>query len=406
MRTANFVLALSDSYLVGKPRLHYDHDIYPVKRLCQVAFCPECGTEANVKDYRIRNVFHTPVSSRATLLELSVRRHICPVCKTTFIDEPLISEACPHITTNLYDLIVCELMQKQAVSFISAHLGPSTNIINSVLNSVNITYDYLPQTLCIDEFKADTDQGKMGVCIVDGDSGYLIDVLGNQKSSTIDEFFCDKGYEMRERVKFYCCDMSGQFLSKGRCWFPHAIICVDNFHVAKRVVQAVQEVRRRTQVSIEDGTRRAATKRNWRLFVQRRDTLCDRDKDKLAALLVNEELAQAYRFLQLYYDVRDLPYNAKNKSLLLDWIACAMDSEVAEVSACGKTLFKHRKYIVNAMKHGKSNAYAEGINNSIKVIKRMSYGLPKFEHFRKRCLLCLGPVRVERKGVYLPKVGK
>lgn len=121
---------------------------------------------------------------------------------------------------------------------------------------------------------------------------------------------------------------------------------------------------------------------------------------------MHPDLREAYRFLQLYYDVRDLPYNTKNKALLLDWIACALDSNVEEIKTAGATLYKHRKYIVNAQRYGKTNSYAEGSNNSIKVIKRISYGLPKFDHFRKRCLLCLGPVRYKPKGIYLPKVGK
>ena len=406
MRAINFTLALPECYHVGKPRLGCDYDIYPVKRASQVAFCPECGIEANVKDYTLRNVFHTPVSLRPTLLELSVRRHVCSHCKATFTDEPLISQACPHITVNLYEAIVCELMQKESISSISGRLGPSPNIINTVLNSVNIEYDYLPHTLCIDEFRADTDQGKMGVCIVDGGNGYLLDILGNMLTPTIDRFFLEKGLKERSQVEYYCCDMSGQFLSLGFRWFPKAIICVDNFHVAKRVARAVQEVRIRVQDDIKDGTHRAATKHNWRLFTQRRDTLKDRDRNKIDTLLAHPDLIEAYRFLQLYYDVRDLPYTAKNRTLLLDWITCALDSNVAEIQAAGDTLYKHRKYIINAQRYGKTNSYAEGINNSIKVIKRISYGLPKFEHFRKRCLLCLGPIRYKPKGIYLPKIGK
>ncbi len=40
-----------------------------------------------------------------------------------------------------------------------------------------------------------------------------------------------------------------------------------------------------------------------------------------------------------------------------------------------------------------------GLNNSIKVMKRMSYGLETFERMRRRCLLSLGYMGIIKRGV-------
>lgn len=39
---------------------------------------------------------------------------------------------------------------------------------------------------------------------------------------------------------------------------------------------------------------------------------------------------------------------------------------------------------------GLTNAYAEGITNKIKVIKRTGYGFTNFENFRRRVLVACG----------------
>lgn len=47
---------------------------------------------------------------------------------------------------------------------------------------------YLPEALCIDEFKANTDAGKMAVAIADGDTGFLVEILPSLTSQCLDKF--------------------------------------------------------------------------------------------------------------------------------------------------------------------------------------------------------------------------
>ena len=53
-----------------------------------------------------------------------------------------------------------------------------------------------------------------------------------------------------------------------------------------------------------------------------------------------------------------------------------------------KTLRKYKRHIKNTMYYnGLSNGPLEGINNKIKVIKRISYGYRSFSNFRGKILL-------------------
>ncbi|MDO4813684.1 MAG: transposase [Gemella sp.] len=52
-----------------------------------------------------------------------------------------------------------------------------------------------------------------------------------------------------------------------------------------------------------------------------------------------------------------------------------------------KTIKKYEKYMINSIKYPYSNGILEGINNKIKIIKRVSYGYASFYNFRLRILI-------------------
>ena len=54
-----------------------------------------------------------------------------------------------------------------------------------------------------------------------------------------------------------------------------------------------------------------------------------------------------------------------------------------------KTLIENFKYVENTMKYNYTNGFTEGINNFIKVLKRIAFGYKSFFHFRNRILITL-----------------
>ena len=45
--------------------------------------------------------------------------------------------------------------------------------------------------------------------------------------------------------------------------------------------------------------------------------------------------------------------------------------------------------ILNSFQHKSTNAFTEGTNNSIKVLKRISYGYQRFDRLKKKILFVL-----------------
>ena len=52
-----------------------------------------------------------------------------------------------------------------------------------------------------------------------------------------------------------------------------------------------------------------------------------------------------------------------------------------------KTIKENYEYIINSLKYKYTNGVLEGINNKIKVIKRVAFGYRSFYHFKVRILI-------------------
>ena len=248
--------------------------------------------------------------------------------------------------------------------------------------------------------------------------------------------------------------MSRTFIAAKELWFPGAKLCIDRFHVVKEVVTAFNKVRVRVTDSKEvDGNgdptkkdrfsskEKKEIKRARYWFRMRRSELervdaeyaiglaerrerlrgqlidmDPRDLDELmprpmapkcgrvdALLEWDRELKAAYQLLQWFYLWSDMKWCADKRDGLEKWCKLAMQSGIPELKTVARTFREHREGILNGYKHDRTNALAEGLNNTIKLLKKTSYGMPTFARMRRRCLFTLG-YRLTRDRVHLPQV--
>ena len=77
----------------------------------------------------------------------------------------------------------------------------------------------------------------------------------------------------------------------------------------------------------------------------------------------------------------------QEKEIALEkWIVLAKTSGVAEFERYSRTFETWKEEIVNSFYFPYTNGCTEGINNLIKVIKRISFGYRNFNSFRTRIL--------------------
>ena len=105
-------------------------------------------------------------------------------------------------------------------------------------------------------------------------------------------------------------------------------------------------------------------------------------------LLYSEDLRKAHYLKEKFYEICQNSKYSEQRIMFWDWIKEAESSGINEFEKCAKTYRTWSKYILNAYKYSHiSNGPTEGFNNKIKVLKRCSYGIRNFEHFRTRILM-------------------
>ena len=379
--------------------------------------CPKCqGTNCVIKDNgRKRTVRHIPCGDRATLLTFRHRRYLCKECGSTFYEPIYWLYKDMSITLGLYMNILRDLNSPISIRRVATNNCVSESIVRAVLDSLDLDIpSSLPETLCIDEFCGESGEydpdfkrwntEKFHCILANGDSGFVHDILYRMDKPYLKQYFMEYPLHIRQRVKYVCCDMHGGYISLAKECFPAAVVCLDLFHVVRRVSQGLKEVRIRIQHDLLDAGRKddctalknssrilTTAERNQSRYWSRR---LEHTRERLNyALSLSPDLQEAYDALQEFYRILEEPVFALQRADLSDWIKKYTSSEVPELASAANTIKHYRGYIQNSLKYGKSNSVAEGRNRAIKEIKRNAYGHHSFKNFRRRILLAFGPVK-------------
>ena len=177
------------------------------------------------------------------------------------------------------------------------------------------------------------------------------------------------------------------------------------FHVVKLINDTVDAIRRRLQRDMED----AQDKEKYHVLKGAARSLLTSEikqeklgnpnnamrKEKLKAVFtLFPELAEAYDALQEFHHVNQEPLLMLKKAALSDWLDRYCASSIPELEKTARSLRHWRGYIQNTWEYSRSNSVCEGLNNKVKVLKRVSFGLHNFDTFRKRVLLTCGYLRL------------
>ncbi len=266
-----------------------------------------------------------------------------------------------------------------------ANVSPTT--VNRIFDHVHYSRPHsLPKVLAIDEFKGNAGGEKYQCILVDPKKKRILDILPDRKQNHLIDYI--KCYSRHERlqVQFFICDMWNQYAELARLFFPNAKIIVDKYHFIRQVTWAIENVRKRVQKDMPSDLRKYF-KRSRTLILKRAENLKPDEVERLnAMLLYNDELRQAYRLKESFYEICQNPKYSQQRTDFYEWITYAESQNIREFKACITAFRNWSKEILNAFKYGYTNGCTEGYNNKIKVLKRISYGVRNFKRFRTRIL--------------------
>ena len=352
--------------------------------------CPCCGAKTRrVHDYRLQEVQDIPLQGKHVILVLRKRRYLCTSCRKRF------TEPCPFLpsyhrrTRRLAFYIVSLLRQTFSVKQIAGLTGVSVQTVCRLLDTISYPPpDRLPQALSIDEFKGNASTGRYQCILVDPKKRRILDILPDRTQGHLADYWRSIPRKERLNVRFFICDMWRPYTEPARTFFPNAKIIVDKYHFIRQVTWAIENVRRRLQKSMPASLRRYY-KRSRKLILTRYKKLKDEDRQACnLMLLYSEDLRQAHRMKEWFYDICQMEAYRQQQREFDDWIADAQGCGIKEFEDCARTYRAWRKEILNAFKYRLTNGLTEGFNNKIKVLKRSSYGIRNFKRFRTRILHC------------------
>ena len=172
-------------------------------------------------------------------------------------------------------------------------------------------------------------------------------------------------------------------------------IAIRKGHVYATVLgDALEELRRSEYNRQADKVMDFDLKRGRFLLLKSNVHLDDRGRAWIARLKeTNDDVYTAYLLKEQAIAFYEQKSKGEAEDYLKKWASACIASGLKPFVQLGKRLLRHAKSILEYFIHRVSNGFAEGINNKIKVIKRMAFGFHDFEYFRLKILSVTGYLR-------------
>jgi len=198
-------------------------------------------------------------------------------------------------------------------------------------------------------------------------------------------FFDLLGEEGRARIEAVAMDMNGAYAHEVKAQCPQAKIVYDLFHV---VVKYGREVIDRVRVDeanrLKDNkaARKVVKGSRWLLLRNAKNLARHQDRVRLKELLAaNRKLATVYILKDDLKHLWDYSYPGAAERFWKQWYNRAIRSRIEPLKAFAKKMKGYIEGVLSHCLYPLHTSLLEGINNKIKVIKRMAYGYRDDDYF-------------------------
>lgn len=351
-----------------------------------VAFCSGCKQSClHIHERVERRIRDCDLLDYRLTLELPVRRVSCPDCGTRREHISWLSKH-QRMTDRLVRYVeeICRILP---IKHVAERLGLSWHTTKRIDKARLIrelpTVDYSQvRRLVMDEFALHKGHRYASV-IVDADTQQVLWIGEGRARKSIRPFFEELGKHC-EQIEAVAMDQNSAFDLEVKQHCPNAEVVYDLFHVVAKYGREVIDRVRVDQANElrEDKPARRAVKRSRWLLLKNRNNLSDEQEVRLNELMqTNQPLAQVY---VLKEQLKELwrchtPWQAFRQ--WRQWWRISNESGLLPLLAFARKLKPYLRGILSSAKYPLNTSVLEGMNNKIKVIKRMAYGFRDSEYF-------------------------
>ena len=208
-------------------------------------------------------------------------------------------------------------------------------------------------------------------------------VCRGRSREEIRPFFEKLGPKGRERIEAVAMDMNAAYEAEVKAQCPQAKIIYDLFHVVakygREVIDKVRIAEAKRQTS--RGERQVIKGSRW-LLLRNSVNLKRKDRVRLRELLAaNRRLATVYMLeddLKILWNYR---YPRYAMDFFRAWYARAIRSRIEPLKRFARQFGDKLDGVLAHCKYPLHTSLLEGMNNKIKVIKRMAYGYRDEDYF-------------------------
>lgn len=365
---------------------------YHIKNDKSIQICPSCKFNTDkihsyIKESKIK---HIMIDNKQVILHINKRRYVCKHCGKVFIEQYSFIQKYFRITNDCINNIINSLSKKHSIKDIADTYNTSSNQVIRLMRLLSIEHHItkLPTHIGIDEFRGNSGGEKFQVVITDLNTKRVVDIIQSRSFNTLERYF-SKISNLKD-VELVTMDMCPLFRSIVKAKFKKDItIVADKFHYTRLITWGLENVRKRVQNKLDSKTR-LFFKHSKKLLNARYDLLSLENKFVVDRMLAfSEDLMYAHAIKEYFYEINDESDFETKKLLFKNLLKYMEDSLLPEFKSHTNSMRSWIKEIYNSFNSNYTNAVTEGLNNSIKVLKRTSYGFRSFDIFRLRILNCL-----------------
>jgi len=222
--------------------------------------------------------------------------------------------------------------------------------------------------------------------LTDLERGIQLDILPNRRKETLIAHFQSLGDEFCQQIQVVACDMWPPYSQVAQRCFPHAQTVIDRFHVVKSLNQVLDTERKKLRQAEQAETNFKHIK--WLLFKQASQCSEEETAQLAQAFSKSSLLAKLYQLRVVFNSLFEESENKLVlKAALTDWLRQAKLLGCDSLNKFTKTLSNWQDSIAAFADGGITNAVTEGLNNYLRYMQRISFGLSNFKNMRMRILV-------------------
>ena len=359
-------------------RLEPDRRYRPLCHACrQAARTVHSDTRKFVRDL--------PFGDCSMMLQVEYRKIWCDHCDGVRVEHLEFADARQRVTHRLAAYAVQLCRAGLSVAAVAEHLDLDPKTVKVLDKSAlqaefgKTSYAGL-RRLAIDEIAVKKGHHYMTV-VLDYDTGRVVWMGEGRQTTTLDGFFRKMPPTVRNAIRAVAIDMWEPYIRCVQRWCKNADIVFDLFHVVKAFNKVIDDIR--NEEFRKAGTsERETLKGSKYLFLRNWGNLRRDQRVWLEEILaMNRRLNTVYWLKDLLAHIWEYWRVGWARAALAQWCAVAREDGHPHLVRFARTLERYEYGILSHCKHPIHTSRLEGVNNKIKVIKRVAYGFHDLDYF-------------------------